>query len=146
MWEKLSKCIRPPECLFMTWFLSCLWQVQLILDILNADIWKYSFYQEFSLATIPTFINISTSVMSNYWYLKVSFLVPENLLWDISSLGWTLRYQELTVVARYSITCTCLVSVFVGFGGINFVWSFQVYFCFMTLHRQAKHHSPWNSF
>ena len=24
-------------------------------------------------------------IISNYWYLKVKFLVPENLLWDISS-------------------------------------------------------------
>ena len=37
--------------------------------------------------------------VSNYWYLKVIFLVPENLLWDINSLilvgprKFTLRYQ-----------------------------------------------------
>ena len=29
--------------------------------------------------------------ISNYWYLKVNFLVPENLLWDTRILRW----QEL---------------------------------------------------
>ena len=32
-------------------------------------------------------------VISNYWYLKVNFLVTENLLWDISSL----KHPELKI-------------------------------------------------
>ena len=39
-----------------------------------------------SLDTCPTFLQISASVILNNWYLKVNFLGPENLLWDISTV------------------------------------------------------------
>ena len=62
-------------------------------------------YQGILFGHISHFPYISTSVTTNYWYLKVNFLEPENLLWDISSLGWTsnLRYWELTVLSRNSL-------------------------------------------
>ena len=47
-----------------------------------------------------SFFSFSKTIfISNYWYLKVNFLGPENLLWDTSNLGstLTLRYGELTV-------------------------------------------------
>ena len=37
---------------------------------------------------------ISAGVISNNWYLKVNFLEPENLLSDISCLGWTLALSK----------------------------------------------------
>ena len=40
-----------------------------------------------SLDTFPILNYIAASFILNYWYLKVNFLGPENLLWDISSLG-----------------------------------------------------------
>ena len=36
-------------------------------------------------------VYLKVEVIPNYWYLEVNFLVPENLLSDISSL----RYKEL---------------------------------------------------
>ena len=33
--------------------------------------------------------HLKSRFIPNYWYLKVNFLGPEKLLWDISSLGWT---------------------------------------------------------
>ena len=63
-----------------------------------------SFISQYSLDKFPISLCISTPVSSNYLYSKVNFLGPENLLWDISSLGWslTLRYQELTVSASFA--------------------------------------------
>ena len=44
------------------------------------------------------------------WYLKVNYLGPEKLLWNISSLGWTstLRYRELTVFQKKTISLISL--------------------------------------
>ena len=45
------------------------------------------------------------------WYLKVNYLGPEMLFWNISSLGWTLnlRYRELTVFHKKT---NSLISIF----------------------------------
>ena len=56
--------------------------------------------------------NISTPVISNCWCLKVNFLGPENLLWDIRNLTWTstLRYRELSVPLILQNLLFCLLS------------------------------------
>ena len=36
-----------------------------------------SYIKEYSLDTLPTFLYISASVISDYWCLKVNFLGPE---------------------------------------------------------------------
>ena len=71
------------------------------LGVSNTDISKYPHKQRTHYNTYHIFMFISIPFISNYWYLKVNFLVPENLLWDIRSLRWTstLRYRELTVYA-----------------------------------------------
>ena len=65
----------------------------------DISVYPPSCSKDYSRDTLPVFRNISTLVISNYWYLKVNFLGTENLLWDTSSLRWisTLRYEELTV-------------------------------------------------
>ena len=51
---------------------------------------RYLFRGEMSLGIIfavQSTCDISKSkFIPNYWYLKVNFLIPENLLWDISNL------------------------------------------------------------
>ena len=39
-----------------------------------------------SLDMYPIFLYISNRVISNYWYLRVNFLPPGNLLCNVSSL------------------------------------------------------------
>ena len=76
-------------------------QIQSTFDIENTNI-SNTLYQKIYLDEFPIFIWISTHVIRNYKYLKVNFLEPENLFWDICSLEWTLtlRYRELTI--KYS--------------------------------------------
>ena len=60
-------------------------ELQSVLAISNTDYLKVpSYIKECSLLI---FIYFSTPVISNYCYLKVNFMGPENLLCDISSLG-----------------------------------------------------------
>ena len=82
----------------------CLTVLELIYTI-NSQCLEYWYFKvpsgikEDSLDTITMFHCVSVPDISDYWYLKVNFLGPENLLWDISSLRWslTLRYQKLIV-------------------------------------------------
>ena len=63
---------------------------------LNGEHWRAV---QYSLNISSICPNPSSPSISNHWYLKVKFLVPENLLWDIRGLGWisTLRYRVLIV-------------------------------------------------
>ena len=56
--------------------------------------------------TIFISLCISAPVISNFWYLKVNFLGPENLDRDISSWRLTsaLRYQEMTIFISLCIS------------------------------------------
>ena len=69
--------------------------VQLTVVISNTEVSKYLLYQ--SLDRFLIFFTLNSSYLkllmsqskffsSNYWYLKVNFLEPENLLLDTSSL------------------------------------------------------------
>ena len=62
-------------------------------DISSTDISKYPLRSKNIFGHI--FIFNSAPFIPNYIYLKVNFLGPENLVWDISTLGWasTLRYR-----------------------------------------------------
>ena len=54
-----------------------------------------SYIKEYSLSKFPTFLLISTPVISNYWYLTVNFLGQENYS-EVSVLGneiQLLRYK-----------------------------------------------------
>ena len=66
-----------------------------------------SYIKEYSLNTISKFIKISYPDISNYWYLKVNFLVPENLLWDISSLGWISTVLLVSCWNGSHVVCNC---------------------------------------
>ena len=67
---------------------SILRYVHSTLYIPNTVISKYPLVSyDYSLDTTPNFICSLTPFISNYLYLKVIFLGPENLLRDISSLG-----------------------------------------------------------
>ena len=70
---------------------SAYWKIQWTLDIANSDTYLIvpSDIKENCLDAFPFFIYISTSVVSNYWYLKANFLGPEHLLWDIDNVNWT---------------------------------------------------------
>ena len=48
-----------------------------------------SYMKEYISDASPIFLYTSASDISNYWYLKVNFLIPENLLWGIRRLKWT---------------------------------------------------------
>ena len=50
-------------------------------DMSDSDISEYLLIKKNVVwICFPTFLYISTPVISNYWYLKVNFLGPENLL------------------------------------------------------------------
>ena len=61
--------------------------IQSTLDIPNTDISKDPLIYNKQSGHYFIFVFISIPILSNYWYFKVNFLGPENLLWDISSLG-----------------------------------------------------------
>ena len=56
-----------------------LW-VQCTHFISNIDVSKYPFISKKIILTHKIFSYISSQVISNYWYPKVNFLGPENLL------------------------------------------------------------------
>ena len=69
---------------------------------------KVTFYiREYSLDSFPIFPYISTHGIPNYRYLKVNFLGPEKLLWNISSLGWTFAFE----LSRVESTCMSAFTV-----------------------------------
>ena len=92
-------------------------QIQPTLNIPKTEISKYPLKSEnIDLTLFPfSFYTLSPGI-PNYWYLKVNFLGPENLLWDIGSLVWnsTLRHRELTVFIKVNIqgthSCYCFAS------------------------------------
>ena len=44
-------------------------------------------FQRIQFVHNPCFYWHTTPVISNYWYLKVNFLGPDNILWDISTVN-----------------------------------------------------------
>ena len=83
------------------WFASWLY-IQWTRGISNTFISKYLLISKNSVNTRLFFLYSSAPFISNYRYLKVNFLGPENLLWDISSFEWTSisKYRRLTVWKR----------------------------------------------
>ena len=66
-------------------FLCCqVLEIHLTPNILNSGISKFIesvlLYQQYSVDTLYIYFYISSPVNSNYLYLKVNFLGPENLL------------------------------------------------------------------
>ena len=67
-----------------------------ILDNSNTDISKYHLISRIIISSNLIFFHFNLPFNSNYWYLIVNFLGPENLLWDMSNLRWisTLSYRK----------------------------------------------------
>ena len=60
--------------------LLCVLKLQWTLVISNTDISKYHLISKNIVGDISYFLYISALDISNYWYPKVNFLGPENLL------------------------------------------------------------------